>query len=153
MFSLNEADEAQFRKLAGAVISHEDYGLLKGFMAHGNTSIYEHSMNVARLSFRLGKGRKIDREALVRGALLHDFYLYDWHDARTDVPLLKMHGFTHPFTAAEEAGRRFKLSEKERNIIESHMWPLTFFTLPRSREAWIVSLADKIAATGEIFRK
>ena len=48
---------------------------------HGSTSVYQHSINVAYLSLWLA-GRlplRTDRGALVRGALLHDYFLYDWH--------------------------------------------------------------------------
>ena len=31
----------------------------------------------------------------------------------------------------------------DENIILSHMWPLTFFTFPRSKEAWLIVRIDK----------
>ena len=43
---------------------------------HGSTSVYQHSINVAYLSLWLA-GRlplRTDRRALVRGALLHDYF-------------------------------------------------------------------------------
>ena len=153
MLTLDKGKEALFEEYSEEILSHEDYEKLKGFMAHGKITLYTHCVNVARLSLKMSRNRSIDEKALVRGALLHDFYLYDWHDARIDEPLFKMHGFTHPFAACERAKERFKLSEEEQNIIESHMWPLTLFTFPRSREAWIVCMADKIVATGETFKR
>ena len=42
-----------------------------------------------------------------------------------------------------------RLSTLERNIILAHMWPLALH-LPHSREAWVVSLADKMCATAEV---
>jgi uncharacterized protein len=78
----------------------------------------------------------------VRGALLHDFFLYDWH-----IPdkTRRWHGFTHPRIALENAKKYFKLNEKEKDIILNHMWPLTV-KFPRSREAFIVCIADKICS-------
>ena len=153
MVRLSEEKEAKFNTLAREILSCADYEQLKGFMAHGRITLYSHSVDVARLSLKLAGNKEIDDEDLVKGALLHDFYLYDWHDARIDVPLFQMHGFTHPFTAYSEASKRFKLDEKAKNIIESHMWPLTLFTIPKSKEAWLVCLADKLVAARETFTR
>ena len=66
---------------------------------HGSTSVYQHSINVAYLSLWLA-GRlplRTDRRALVRGALLHDYFLYDWHKKDDGH---RWHGFRHGKTAA-----------------------------------------------------
>ena len=60
------------------------------------------------------------------------------------------HGTTHPRVAAENADRDFGLTDKEMNIIRSHMWPLTLRTMPKSKEAALVCLADKYIATKEM---
>ena len=39
--------------------------------------------------------------------------------------------------------RLMTLNDKERNIIRSHMWPLTITAVPACREAVIVCIADK----------
>ena len=49
----------------------------------------------------------------------------------------------------ETAAARAALSEKERNIILSHMWPLGG-QLPRSWEAWLVDLVDTLCAGLEL---
>ena len=41
--------------------------------------------------------------------------------------------------------------EKEKNIIESHMFPLNLLHLPRCKEAWILILIDRVCSTREIF--
>ena len=75
----------------------------------------------------------------MRGALLHDYFLYDWHEKD---PEHRLHGFHHPSTALKRASEDFRLSELERDIILHHMFPLTLFP-PRSREAMIVCVVDK----------
>ena len=55
--------------------------------------------------------------------------------------------------AVQHASERFELTSTEKNIIQSHMWPLTLRTLPHSREAWLVCLCDKIIATEELFKR
>ena len=114
---------------------------------HGSTSVYQHSINVAYLSLWLA-GRlplRTDRRALVRGALLHDYFLYDWHQKD---PSHRLHGFHHPKTALGNAQRDYHLNWKEKNIIARHMFPLIPVP-PQCREAWIVCLADKWCALGE----
>ena len=88
-------------------------------------------------------------EALSRGALLHDYFLYDWH---VRDPLRKKHAFFHPSAALENARRVFELSEVECDIIRKHMFPLTPVP-PRYREGWLVVLADKVCSVYEFFRK
>ena len=78
--------------------------------------------------------------------MLHDYHLYTRKEAGVNAI---GHAFGHPKRARENAERVFELNGKEKNIIESHMWPLTLFTFPRSREAFLVTLADKYCALRE----
>ena len=41
------------------------------------------------------------------------------------------------------------LTEKQKNMILSHMWPL-FVEPPKSKEAYVLTLADKIAAIRDL---
>lgn len=125
-------------------------GLCRGFIQHGDVSVYAHVTSVALQSCRIADtlarhGVSVDRSSLVRGALLHDYFLYDWH---VPDPSHRLHGFTHPYTALRNAEHDFALTSRERNIIVHHMFPLTPFP-PTCREAWIVCLADKACALRE----
>lgn len=53
----------------------------KGYIQHGAVSCYLHSFFVAYMSVWLAKRFRIrvHLRSLVRGALLHDYFLYDWH--------------------------------------------------------------------------
>ena len=116
-------------------------------MQHGTTSIYRHSLNVAYTSLWMMERWQIRLEpkSLVRGALLHDYFLYDWHQKDSSH---RLHGFRHPKTALGNAQRDYHLNWKEKNIIARHMFPLIPVP-PQCREAWIVCLADKWCALGE----
>ena len=122
----------------------------KKFIQHGNISCYHHSLSVAYMSVWLAYKMKInvDMKSLIRGALLHDYFLYDWHIPDKSH---KLHGFHHAKTALENARRDFSINDCETNIILTHMFPLNL-KLPRYKESIIVNIADKICAIFEIFR-
>ena len=81
----------------------------------------DHSLFVAFSTYRVARLLHMDVRAAVRGALLHDLYLYDSKD-KSAHPGNQC--FDHPRFAARNAAALTALSEKERNIILSHMWPL-----------------------------
>jgi len=128
---------------------------MKNFTQHGNTSVFEHCVSVAKFSLLMAHYLektlriKVDRDSLVRAALLHDYFLYDWHDKT--VPGHNIHGFTHPGAACRNADRDFGLNEVEKDIISKHMFPLTIMP-PKYRESVIVTLADKWCALCETFK-
>ena len=95
----------------------------KEYMQHGSTSVYEHSVKVAYISLCLAKWLhlKVDPVSLMRGALLHDYFLYDWHEKDRSH---RLHGFRHASTALRNAEGYFQLNEVEKNIIARHMFPL-----------------------------
>ena len=66
-----------------------------------------------------------------------------------DSNITHWHGFKHPLIARYNADAVFQLNNKERNIIQTHMWPLTITQLPRCREACLVCLADKMSSSWE----
>lgn len=127
---------------------------MQEYIQHGSVTTYEHCRNVALVSFWLNRRLHLgaDETQLAVGALLHDFYLYDWHKTSTFhglKHLFEMHGFTHPQYACQNAQRIFQITKKEQNIISSHMWPLTLTHAPKCREAVIVCFADKYCAVVE----
>jgi len=128
---------------------------MKNFTQHGKTTVFEHCVSVAKFSLLMAQylekrfNIKFDKDSLVRAALLHDYFLYDWHDKT--IPGHNIHGFTHPRTACMNADRDFGLNEVEKDIISKHMYPLTFMP-PKYRESVLVTLADKWCAICETFK-
>lgn len=135
-------------KYGGDILASEGMLSEKQFMQHGRTSTYDHSVAVTEMCLRIAEKfhSKADRRALVRGALLHDYYLYDWHK-----PHGHLHAFRHPKKAFENASRDFGVGPVERNMILSHMFPLG--RLPRYRESFVLCIADKICSVRETFRR
>ncbi len=128
------------------ILKSENYRKMRDFIQHGNVSVLRHCVRVANASLKIERFLKklhinMDEKALVRGALLHDYFLYDWHNKEARPHGL--HGFTHPKTALKNASRDYKVSEREKKIIRQHMFPLTITKIPTCRESWVVSMADK----------
>lgn len=123
------------------------YNKMSEFIQHGNTSVYEHSVKVAILSCFIANKLKlnVDYISLIRGALLHDYFLYDWHDRTAHEGL---HGFRHPRRAWKNAKEDFQLNKVEEDVILKHMFPLVPF-VPMYKESWIVCIADTVSAVRE----
>ena len=131
-----------------------DVQKMKQFIQHGRISTYEHCENVAKLSYKIDRFLHLrsDQDTLLKGAMLHDFYLYDWHDE--DNGEHRLHGFSHARAASENARAYFQTNEKINQVISSHMWPLNLTEVPKSREAWVVCIADKLVSLHEtVFRR
>ena len=114
---------------------------------HGSITCYDHSVAVAKMSVYMAlKLRvRVDMRSMVRGALLHDYFLYDWRDGAEGHDL---HGFKHARRALQNAERDFTLSPIARDVIVKHMFPLNI-TPPRYRESVFVTVADKVCAVRE----
>lgn len=118
------------------------------YIQHGNTSTFLHCLTVAYysylLSLRLPFG--LDKRSIIRGAMLHDFYLYDWHLPDESH---RFHGFHHPERALNNAKEYYDLTILEEDIITKHMWPLTITKLPSYKESILVCLVDKFCSLAE----
>lgn len=144
-----ETAAAVVRRYGGDILGSQGMLLSQSFRQHGDVSVALHCFFAAVVCVRLARALalRVDTRALVRGALLHDYFLYDWHDP---APSHRLHGFRHAGFALRNAGRDFSLGPIERNMIASHMFPMNL-VLPRFRESLLLCLADKICSFCETF--
>jgi uncharacterized protein len=133
--------DAEFRDASTPVLALPDVARLSKYHHHRGKTRLDHVKEVAHLSFLLGRRLSLDGNAIIRGALLHDLFFYDW---LREGP--RFHGFRHHTIALNNARRITRLSQKEEDIIKKHMWPLTL-VLPRYPESLIVSLVDTYCST------
>ena len=111
-------------------------------------SCLRHSLLVSYLSFQVCRFWGLDERAAARGGLLHDLYLYNWLDKSTHPD--RNHAFEHPRVALANARARFSLTEKEADIILTHMFPLTITRPYGCLESLVVSTMDKLCAVAEL---
>ena len=141
----------QIREAASDILKSTNFNSTKEHIQHGNMTVNSHSMNVAKYSLAISEKLRIpcQKDEMIRGALLHDYFLYDWHVGDYAKPH-KLHGFYHPGRALRNALKEYRLTPREQDIIKKHMWPLTVIP-PMCREAWIVTAADKWCSLMETF--
>ena len=143
----------QIRRLVYAhgreILEHDHMAIERVCYQHGVVTTFAHSIRVACLSVwladRLHLWNRVDLRSLIRAALLHDYFLYDWH---TPDPAHRLHGFRHAGTALRNADRDFELNDTERDMIKKHMFPLNPAP-PRFKETAVLCLADKYCALRE----
>lgn len=130
------------------ILDHRAFQSMEAYLQHGETSCLEHCIRVSYLTYRVCQQMGWDCRAAARAGLLHDLFLYDWH-THGELTGERFHGFTHPRKALKNAEQFFSLSDREKNMILRHMWPLTPIP-PRSREGMALVWADKFCSLAEI---
>lgn len=147
-FENNSVDMTEFKDICKDIIEHPEYQKLKD-IKHHDKDIYTHNLKVAWISYLTAKKLRLHVHEMVRGALLHDFFFYDWRVKGAKDEFFP-HGFTHPFVSRRNAEKVFgHLTPIERDIIMKHMWPLTVIP-PRYPESFLVSFIDKLIASKEV---
>lgn len=150
-FKMKYSSLKPFKDCLREVVSNSEVIELSSYMQHGSTSRFLHCTAVAYYSYWLAllfKQNQHLRE-LIRASLMHDYYLYN---TKTHDSSIKGHGRNHPKIALTNAEKEFYLTDIEREIILKHMFPLTL-SLPRSKEAFIVTFIDKVCAVYEFFKR
>lgn len=119
---------------------------------HHNTTRLDHSIKVSYYSYKVAKTLRLDYKDVARAGLLHDFYTDEISKCSKVKDKIKLFSIKHPKDAVNNSTTYFNLSEKEINIIESHMFPVDY-KIPKYTESWIVSIVDKILSIGEFSKK
>lgn len=135
------------------LLSDKEIKSLENFEHHRITNRLYHSIDVSYKSYKIGKGFGLDSTSLreiSRAGLLHDLFFYDTK-SKEDKP--KRHLSTHSEIALMNAEKICILSEKEKNIILSHMFGVSFKHLPKYKESILVSMVDKIVSMNEVYNR
>ncbi len=142
-----EAD-AEYLACVRDILDHPVFQSMDRFLQHGSTTCKIHSIQVSYMTYCICRKRGFDYWQGARAGLLHDLFLYDWHTHAKETGE-HFHGYTHPRAAMNNAVRYFQVSEKEKDMILRHMWPLTLIP-PKSPEGFVLLLADKYCSMAEV---
>lgn len=141
MINKNESYK-EFYSLIESVINNEEFQKTKKITHHGITR-YEHLLRVSFYSYKVTKFLRLNYKEATRASILHDFFLEETKDDN------KVHALRrHPGYALENASKYYDLTDLEKDIIKTHMFPVTF-TPPKYLESWVVDLVDDIAGIYE----
>lgn len=137
--------EQEYYEIIKKILENEEFQKRKKYKHHGSITVYDHSLKVSQLAYRISKKFKsMDSKSIAIGGLLHDFYDKPWQENKEKKPFLKKHGFVHAHEALVNAEIHFPeyMNVKTRNIIERHMFPLNKIP-PKYKEAWLITMVDK----------
>ena len=166
--NVNSEDNDEFHEIIKDIINNETVLKMKNYIQHCNTNCYEHCygvayycyiiskklnwdykscydhcIEVAYWSYCFCKKHNLDYVAAARAGILHDLFLYDWR--KRDNNRKGLHAFTHGREACKNACKIFDLTEKEKNMIKRHMFPVTIIP-PKSKEGMLLTFVDKYCA-------
>ena len=145
---ISEQEKVELESLYQYFLKEPRVQRMKAIPMHFGSNCYVHSFKVAKYAIKraIRYHKKVNLESLLIACILHDYYLYNWRDEKK---LRKLHGKRHPYIASEKAKADFNISPLCQEIIKSHMWPLNILEFPKTREAKILSFADKWTAIKE----
>ena len=75
--TMKPCDPKEFHLILDELLEDARVGEMKRFTQHGSISTFDHCRNVASLSQRINRRLHLraDEEALLKGAMLHDYFL------------------------------------------------------------------------------
>ena len=132
----------EFKTIIEPILAIEEFQGLRRVIHHEGTR-YDHSLRVAYGTYLITKKLHLNYKEATEAALLHDFFSDEVKEENGVDRLRK-----HPAIAVENASKYFLLTPLQKDIILTHMFPITFRP-PKYLESWIVDIVDDIAAIYE----
>lgn len=139
---MGKYDNDEFFEILEPVLNDENFTGLEDIKHHGITRL-DHCLRVSYFSYKICKALKLNYQDVAVAALLHDFFT----DEVENLNIIKRLRL-HPLIACDNACKYFNLNEMQKDIIKTHMFPITF-TPPKYIESWIVDIVDDLAAIYE----
>lgn len=135
----------EFIEIVNHILDNKEFLKTKEETHHG-INRFDHLIRVSYFSYMVTRFLRLNYKETARAGLLHDFFT-DETDGKSQIKALRK----HPTYALENAKKYFDLSDREEDIIKTHMFPVTF-TPPKYMESWIVDIIDDIASVYERYK-
>ena len=140
---MSSTKKEEFEILIKDIENNNNFKELDNEFHHG-ISRYGHSYRVAKGVYKITKKLRMNYEEATRAALMHDFYFdYQLED---NTPMKNL--VAHQNMAVLNASKYYELSKLQKNMIESHMFPLSK-VLPKYKESICLTIVDKAVAIYE----
>ena len=146
---MDKMEQLEFESIIQPILEIDEYLKLKEMRHHGITR-FDHCERVAKFTYRFTKFFHLNYNEATFAAMLHDFFT-------TEVKKVNVYSkmARHPKIAVDNSSKYFELSDLEKDIILTHMFPVTVKP-PKYLESWIVDFIDDVVALyewGYSFRK
>ena len=143
---MKEIDKEEYKFIIRDIEANEEFNKIKSIVHHG-LNRYDHSKRVSYYSYKIAKKLGLSYEEVARAGLLHDFFLVDNHDINISERANTM--INHPKYALFYSEKFFNLTDKEKDIIVTHMFPVCPTRVPKYAESWLVNIVDDVVSIGE----
>ena len=130
-------DNYEYKEIVKDILNNREFKKIE-LCPHHKINRLVHSKRVSYYSYKICKKLGFDYVSAARGGLLH-FFLNKYNTKNSRKLLI-----SHPSIALNNAKKHFVLSDKEKNIIKCHMFPVSISVFPKYRESVVVSLVDKV---------
>ncbi len=151
MLDKNILDDKEYMAIVSKYLDDCGVQSLKNIPHHDSNRL-DHSLKVSYLSYNICKKLNFNYECAAKAGLLHDFYFNRIEECSTFKDKAELFMNEHPEDAVVNAESRFYLSPLEKDIIVSHMWPASKH-MPKYKESFVVSFADKVFSFKEVGNK
>ncbi len=143
---MQKREKEEFEQLIKDIETNDNFKELDYEYHHG-ISRYGHSYRVAKGVYQLTKKLNFNYKEATRAAFMHDFY-FDYQ-LEENTPMKNL--IVHQNAAILNASKYYELSDMQKNMIASHMFPLSK-VLPKYKESICLTLVDKGVALYEQHR-
>lgn len=142
----NKYLDRQYVSIVQDILYNIEFDKISQITHHG-LDRKSHSLRVSYYSYKICKLFGLDYNSTARAGLLHDFFFED--NKKSDIKTRIKTLINHPKYALNNSDKLFYLNDIEKDIIVSHMFPVSIKP-PKYIEGWIVNLVDDVVAVAEI---
>ena len=137
----------EYISIVREILDNKEFSILGDIQHHEQTRL-NHCLKVSYYSYKVAKKLRLHYDEVARAGLLHDFYLEQVNDQKNFKEKFLLFTTKHPQQAVDNSLKYFDLTDKEIDIIRTHMFPVDI-KIPKYAESWLVSIIDKIVSFNE----